>query len=76
MQNSIEQLNIPLLKDYIVRPKSIVDNKEEVTGRHGNKYASSIEQACEQVISKAMTIEQAAYKYNVSEYKLAKILRR
>ena len=76
MQNSIEQLNIPLLKDYIIRPKSIVDNKEEVTGRHGNRYASSIEQACDQVRSKAMTIEQAAYKYNVSERKIAKILRK
>ncbi len=76
MQNSIEQLNIPLLKDYIVRPKSIVDNKEEVTGRHGNRYASSIEQACDQIRSKVMTIEQAANKYNVPEYKLTKILRR
>ena len=76
MQNAIEQLNIPLLKDYIVRPKSIVDNKEEVTGRHGNRYASSIEQACNQIRSKAMTIEQASNKYNVSERKLSKILKR
>lgn len=76
MQNAIEQLNIPLLKDYIVRPKSIVDNKEYVTGRHDNKYTNNIEQACEAVNGNVLTIEQAAVKYHVSEIKLTKILRR